>query len=69
MPQDEFRVAPSVTGYRVELYRAGKPYVTFMDGLTQDSAERTVHSLTALWAKIAARRPSLAVSAWSASQT
>ncbi len=68
MPQDEFRVAESAGGYRVELHRAGKPYVIFMDGLTQDSAERAVHSLTALWTKISARRPSVAVTPWSASQ-
>lgn len=68
MSQDEFRVAESAAGYRVELHRAGRPYVTFMDGLTQDAAERTVRSLTALWAKIGQRRPSLAVTPWSPSQ-
>lgn len=68
MSQDEFRVAESTGGYRVELHRAGKPYVTFMDGLTHDAAEKAVRSLTALWAKIGARRPSLAVTPWSPSQ-
>ncbi len=68
MSQDEFRVAPSVRGYRVELHRAGKPYVTFVDGLPQDCAERAMRSLTALWAEISARQPSVAVTAWSPSR-
>jgi hypothetical protein len=50
--QNEFRVRESARGYRVELCRDGKPCVTFMDGLTQESAEREARSLMALWARI-----------------
>jgi hypothetical protein len=49
---DQFRVAKSPTGYRVELCRRGEPYVTFADGLSKKAAETEVRSLTALWAKI-----------------
>ncbi len=52
MLQDEFKVKESSTGYRVELCRHGKPYVTFLGGLTREGAERQARSLTALWAKI-----------------
>ena len=55
--QNEFRVRESVRGYRVELCRDGKPYVTFMDGLTQEGAEREARSLTALWARISVPHP------------
>jgi len=54
--QNEFRIRQSSKGYRVELYRDGQPYVTFLDGLSQQNAEREARSLTALWAKIAAPR-------------
>lgn len=52
--RDEFRVKKSSAGYGVELCRDGKPYVTFVDGLTRQSAEREARSLTALWVKISA---------------
>ena len=68
MPQDEFRVAESAQGYRVELYRFGKPYVTFIDGLTREGAERAVRSLAALWTKISVRRPTIAVTSWGPSR-
>jgi hypothetical protein len=55
--QNEFRVTESATGYRVELCRNGKPYVTFMDGLTREGAEREARSLMALWAKISVSYP------------
>jgi len=55
--QNEFRVRESARGYRVELCRDGKPYVTFMDGLTQQGAEREARSLMALWARISAPHP------------
>ena len=32
---NSFHVARSHGGYRVELFRSGKPYVTFVDGLNQ----------------------------------
>jgi hypothetical protein len=55
MPYNEFQVRESSTGYRVELHRDGKPYVTFLDGLT-----RQARSLTALWAKISTPRATVA---------
>ena len=55
--QSEFRVRESARGYRVELCRAGEPYVTFMDGLTQEGAEREARSLTVLWENISVPRP------------
>ncbi len=57
MSQNEFRVRESSAAYRVELWRDGKPYVTFLDGLTRQGAEREARSLTALWAKLSTRRP------------
>jgi len=57
MLQDQFRVRKSSTGYRVELCRGGKPYVTFVDGLTREGAEAGARSLTALWLKISKRNP------------
>jgi len=51
--QNEFRVRQSSRGYRVELCRDGEPYVTFLDGLSWQNAEREARSLTALWVKIA----------------
>lgn len=53
----EFRVSQSPKGYRVELCRNGEPYVTFLDGLTRERAERGARSLTALWGKMSTRRP------------
>jgi len=55
--QSEFRVRESERGYRVELCRDGKPYVTFMDGLMQEAAEREARSLMALWARISVPHP------------
>jgi len=55
--QNEFRVRESARGYRVELCRDGAPYVTFMDGLTREGAEREALSLAALWARISVRQP------------
>ena len=52
--QNEFRITESARGYRVEMCRDGEPYVTFMDGLTREGAERGARSLTALWARISA---------------
>lgn len=57
MSQNEFRVRKSSTGYCVEFCRDGEPYVTFLDGLTQQGAEREARALTALWSKITARSP------------
>jgi hypothetical protein len=57
MPQNEFQVKESSAGYRVELCRDGEPYVTFLDGLTRQGAEREARSLTALWAKLSTPRP------------
>ena len=57
MPQNEFRVRESSTGYRVELCRDGEPYVTFLDGLTRQGAEREAHALTALWSKLSGPSP------------
>jgi len=54
--QNEFRIRQSSKGYRVELCRDGQPYVTFLDGLSEQNAEREARSLTALWAKIAVPR-------------
>jgi hypothetical protein len=55
--RNEFRVKESARGYRVELFRDGEPYVTFMDGLTREGAEREARSLTALWARISVAHP------------
>ena len=55
--QNEFRVRESARGYRIELCHDGKPYVTFIDGLTLGGAEREARSLTALWARISASHP------------
>jgi len=53
---DSFRVARSQRGYRVELYRSGKPYVAFVDGLTREAAEQEARSLERLWQNIKVRR-------------
>ena len=53
-----FHVARSPSGYRVELHRRGKPYVTFVDGLTKEAAEQEARSLDVLWQKIRVRGPS-----------
>lgn len=54
--QNEFRVKESARGYRVELCRNGEPYVTFMDGLTRQGAEREALSLATFWARISVRQ-------------
>ena len=56
MLDDEFQVRQSHTGHRVELCRNGESYVTFMDGLTREGAEREARALTVLWLKISASR-------------
>ena len=56
MLHDAFRVRESRTGHRVELCRNGEAYVTFMDGLTREGAEREVRALTVLWSRISAGR-------------
>ena len=53
---NSFHVARSESGYRVELHRGGKPYVTFVDGLTKEAAEQEARSLEMLWEKIKIRR-------------
>ena len=55
MSHDEFRIIESANGFRVELCRNGKPYVTFVDGLTRQGAEQEARSLTAFWARISSR--------------
>jgi hypothetical protein len=55
---DSFHVARSQGGYRVEVYRSGKPYVTFVDGLTREAAEQEARSLDTLWRKISRNVPS-----------
>ena len=55
--QNEFRIRESARGYRVELCRDGEPYVTFMDGLTQEGAERAARSLMTLWGRISVPHP------------
>jgi hypothetical protein len=50
----ELRVKQPSPGYRVELDRDGEPYVTFLDGLSRQNAEREARSLTPLWIKIGA---------------
>jgi hypothetical protein len=54
---NDFRVTESTRGYRVELCRDGKPYVTFMDGLTKEGAEREARSLMAFWTRISVPPP------------
>ncbi len=57
MSVDYFRVRKSAKrGYLVELCRDDRPYVTFLDGLTLQGAERRALSLTALWRKISIGR-------------
>jgi len=53
---NSFHVARSQRGYRVELYRSGKPYVTFVNGLTREAAEQEARSLERLWQNIKIRR-------------
>jgi len=53
-----FHVARSESGYKVELHRDGKPYVTFVDGLTKEAAEQEARSLEILWQKIKRDAPS-----------
>jgi hypothetical protein len=53
---NSFHVTRSQGGYRVELYRSGKPYVTFVDGLTREAAEQEARSLEKLWQNIKNRR-------------
>lgn len=55
---NSFHVAKSKLGYRVELHRSGKPYVTFVDGLTKEAAEQEARSLDTLWRKIRPDVPS-----------
>ncbi len=55
---NSFHVARSQRGYRVELYRSDKPYVTFVDGLTREAAEQEARSLDTLWRKIRRNVPS-----------
>jgi hypothetical protein len=55
--QNEFRVAESARGYRVELCRDGESYVTYMDGLTQECAEREARSLMVLLEKMSVPHP------------
>jgi len=55
---NSFHVARSQHGYRVELYRGDKPYVTFVDGLTREVAEQEARSLDTLWQKIRRNVPS-----------
>ncbi len=61
MSRDQFRVGRSSTGYRVELCRDGHPYVTFLDGLTKEGAERQVRALSALWLRISPRPDAIVV--------
>jgi hypothetical protein len=49
---NDFHVARSQNGFRVELHRGGKPYVTFVDGLTKEAAEQEAHKLDLLWQRI-----------------
>jgi hypothetical protein len=55
---DSFHVARSQRGYRVELHRDGKPYATFVDGLTKEAAEQEARALGILWERIRVRVPS-----------
>ncbi len=48
----DFQVAKSQSGYRVELYRSGKPYVTFIDGLSKEVAEQEARCLELMWQRI-----------------
>lgn len=56
--RDSFQVARSQSGYRVELHRDGKPYATFVDGLSKEAAEQAARSLGLLWQRIRVRVPS-----------
>ena len=51
MPNN-FHVVRYPSGYRVELHRGGKPYVTFVDGLTREAAKQEARSLELLWQRI-----------------
>jgi hypothetical protein len=51
----DFRTEKSDSGYRVEMYRNGKPYVTFLDGLSKGGAEREAQRLAILWDKFHTR--------------
>jgi len=63
---NSFHVARSQSGYRVELYRSGKPYTTFVDGLTREAAEQEARSLDTLWRKLRRDAPSSRTAATSA---
>jgi hypothetical protein len=56
MSDDEFIVRKSLKGYSVELFRNGQHCVSFLDGVTQENAEREARNLAALWNKISVRR-------------
>ena len=51
MPNN-FHVVRYPSGYRVELHRGGKPYVTFVDGLTREAAKQEAQNLDLLWQRI-----------------
>ena len=55
--QSEFRVRQSARGYRVEVCLDGEPYVTLLDGLTREGADREANSLMASWSRISAPHP------------
>jgi len=52
----EFRITRSEKGYCVQLYRRGELYVTFLGGLTRESAEREAERLRIFWHRIQSRR-------------
>ena len=52
---NNFHVESSQSGYRVELYRGGKPYVTFADGISKEVAEQVAQSLNRMWQRIGGR--------------
>lgn len=55
MSENTFRIRETSTGYDVEFYRDGAPYVTFLKGLSEQRAEREARNLNALWLRIGSR--------------
>ncbi len=55
MSDDKFVVRRSLKGYSIDLFRNGQHCVTFVDGLTEQNAEREARNLAALWARISTK--------------
>ncbi len=48
----EFRIIECGEHYSVEMYRDNQRYVTFIEGLDKEAAEREAQRLTVFWQRI-----------------